>query len=222
MFEVLTKSPFFVGLASNELAELFQNISHSAKSYTKGQTIIQRDDEVKHLCIVIEGVVKAEMVDFSGKILKVEEIQAPQPLAHALLFSVNNRFPVDVVALVNCKILYIPKADTLRLLQNNTIILTNFLTAVSNRAHFLTSRLWLLSFKTIKEKVAHYLLSLSKCETRTTLILSKSHQELAELFGVTRPSLTRVFGEMQDEGIIFVNRREVTILNRNKMLEMIK
>ena len=222
MFEILTKSPFFVGLTSNELADIFQNIAHSAKSYTKGQTIIQRDDEVKHLCIVIEGAVKAEMVDFSGKILKVEEIQTPQPLAHALLFSNNNRFPVDVVALANCKILYIPKADTLRLLQNSTTILNNFLKAVSNRAHFLTNRLWLLSFKTIKEKVAHYLLSLSKNETRTTLILAKSHQELAELFGVTRPSLTRVFGEMQDEGIIFVNRREVTILNREKMLEMIK
>ena len=222
MYETLTKSPFFVGLTSNELADLFQNISHSVKSYTKGQTIIQRGEEVKHLCIVVEGAVKGEMVDFSGKILKVEEIQTPQPLAHAVLFSNSNKFPVDVVALVNCKMLYIPKANVLRLLQNNTTILNNFLAAVSNRAHFLTTRLWILSFKTIKEKVAHYLLSLSKNEIRTTLILSKSHQELAELFGVTRPSLTRVFGEMQDEGIIFVNRREVTIMDRNKMLEMIK
>lgn len=222
MYKVLEKSPFFMGLNSEELETIFKRISFSVKSFTKGQTIAQRDEEVKSLCILVEGTVKGEMVDFSGKILKVEEIQTPQPLAHAVIFSDANKFPVDVVALTYCKILFIPKADALRLLQSNVVILNNFLRAVSNRAHFLTTRLWLLSFKTIKEKVAHYLLTMGKSETRTTIILPKSHQELAEFFGVTRPSLARVFSEMQEEGIIYVNRREITILNRGLLLKMIK
>lgn len=222
MYEVLVKSPFFVGLKSEDLEAIFKQISFTVRSFNKGQTVAQRDEEVKFLCILVEGVVKGEMVDFSGKILKVEEIQAPQPLAHAVIFSDANKFPVDVVALTDCKILFIPKADVLRLLQSNVIILNNFLRGVSNRAHFLTTKLWLLSFKTIKEKVAHYLLTLGKSETRTTIILPKSHQELAEFFGVTRPSLARVFSEMQEEGIIYVNRREITILNRSQLLKLIK
>lgn len=222
MFKLLSISPFFRGISPEELEQIFSRISYSVKSFSKGQTIAQREDEIKNLCIVVEGVVKGEMVDFTGKILKVEEIQAPQPLAHAVMFSNANRFPVDVVALVDCKILFIPKSDVLRLLQSNVIILNNFLNAVSNRAHFLTNKLWFLSFKTIKEKVAHYLLSLAKSETRTTIILPKTHQELAEFFGVTRPSLARVFAEMEAEGIITVNRKEITIVNRNRLMEMIK
>lgn len=222
MFQILSNSPFFVGLNPQELEQIFNKISYSVKSFSKGQTIAQRDEEVKNLCIVVDGTVKGEMVDFTGKILKVEEISAPQPLAHAVMFSNMNRFPVDVVAITNCKILFIPRADVLNLMQSNEIILSNFLKAVSNRAHFLTTKLWFLSFKTIKEKVAHYLLTLAKSETKTTIILPKSHQEMAEFFGVTRPSLARVFAEMQDEGIISVNRREVVITNRNKLLEMIK
>jgi CRP-like cAMP-binding protein len=222
MFQILSNSPFFVGLNPQELEQIFNKISYSVKSFSKGQTIAQRDEEVKNLCIVVDGTVKGEMGDFTGKILKVEEISAPQPLAHAVMFSNMNRFPVDVVAITNCKILFIPRADVLNLMQSNEIILSNFLKAVSNRAHFLTTKLWFLSFKTIKEKVAHYLLTLAKSETKTTIILPKSHQEMAEFFGVTRPSLARVFAEMQDEGIISVNRREVVITNRNKLLEMIK
>ncbi|HRX69380.1 MAG TPA: Crp/Fnr family transcriptional regulator [Tenuifilaceae bacterium] len=222
MFQILSSSAFFVGLNPQELEQIFSKILYSVKSFSKGQTIAQRDEEVKNLCIVLEGTVKGEMVDFTGKILKVEEIPAPQPLAHAVMFSNMNRFPVDVVAITDCKILFIPRADVLRLMQSNETILSNFLNAVSNRAHFLTTKLWFLSFKTIKEKVAHYLLTLAKSETKTTIILPKSHQEMAEFFGVTRPSLARVFAEMQDEGIITVNRREVTIHNRNKLLEMIK
>jgi CRP-like cAMP-binding protein len=222
MFQILSHSPFFIGLQPSELEEVFKKISYSVKSFSKGQTIAQRDEEVRNLCIVVEGVVKGEMVDFSGKILKIEEIQAPQPLAHAVMFSNHNRFPVDVVALVDCKILFISKADVLRLMQNNEVILSNFLRAVSNRAHFLTNKLWFLSFRTIKEKVAHYLLSLARSETKTTIVLPKTHQELAEFFGVTRPSLARVFAEMQYEGIITVNRREVIIINRQKLMEMIR
>jgi CRP-like cAMP-binding protein len=221
MFEILSQSILFVGISSDELESVFSRISYSVKSYTKGQTIAQRGEEMKNLCIVVEGVVKGEMVDFTGKILKIEEIQASQPLAHAVMFGNINRFPVDVVALTDCKILFISRADVLRLMQSNEIFLTNFLKAVSNRAHFLTNKLWFLSFKTIKEKVAHYLLSIAKSETRTTIILPKSHQELAEFFGVTRPSLARVFAEMQDEGILIVNRREVIIVDRNKLVEMI-
>jgi len=222
MFQILSNSPFFIGLSAADLEVIFSKIAFSVKSFSKGQTIAQRDEEVKNMLIVVEGVVKGEMVDFSGKILKVEEIQAPQPLAHAVMFSKINKFPVDVVALTNCKILFIPRSDVLRLMQTNEVILKNFLSAVSNRAHFLTTKLWFLSFKTIKEKVAHYLLNLAKSETRTTIILPKSHQELAELFGVTRPSLARVLSEMEHEGIIIVNRREVEIVNKRKLLEMIK
>ena len=222
MYAIISNSPFFRGLNPQEVELLLGKVSHSIKSFSKGQTIAQREEEVKNLCIVVAGSVKGEMVDFSGKILKIEEMMAPQAIAHAFLFGEKNRYPVDVIAIEDCKILFIPKPEVIRLLQNSDIILRNYLNAISNRAQFLSNKLWFLSFKTIKEKVAHYLLNLSRSETKTTIILPKSHQELAEFFGVTRPSLARVFAEMQDEGIISVDRREITIMNKNKLLEMIR
>jgi CRP-like cAMP-binding protein len=222
MYPKLSMSPMFRGLNPDEIKGLIEGVGHSIKSFSKGQTIAQRDEEVKNLCVVVEGSVKGEMVDFSGKILKIEEMYAPMPIAHAFLFGERNRFPVDVVALEDCRILFIPKADFMRLMQQNATILNNYLNAISNRAQFLSNKLWFLSFKTIKEKIAHYLLNLSRSETRTTIILPKSHQELAEFFGVTRPSLARVFADMEAEGIITVNRREITIINKAKLMEMIK
>lgn len=222
MHKTIARSPIFKGLAEAEVTTLLSETPHSIRSHSKGQTIARRAEEVRNLCIVVEGSVKGEMVDFSGKILKIEEMHAPMPIAHAFLFGENNKYPVDVIALEDCKILYIPKTEFLGLMQKNSLVLTNYLNSISNRAQFLSHKLWFLSFKTIKEKLAHYLLNLSKSEVRTTLILPKSHQELAEFFGVTRPALARVLAEMQEEGIIHLNRREITILNRSKLLEMIR
>ncbi len=222
MYNIIANSPFFRGLTPQEVEAILGKISHSVKSFTKGQTIAQREEEVNNLCIVVAGSVKGEMVDFSGKILKIEEMYAPHPIAHAFLFGERNRYPVDVIALEDCKILFIPKPDVIRMLQHSDVILKNYLNAISNRAQFLSNKLWFLSFRTIKEKVAHYLLNLSRNDTGKNIVLPKSHQELAEFFGVTRPSLARVFAEMQDEGIITVDRREIAIINRNKLVEMIK
>jgi CRP-like cAMP-binding protein len=43
------------------------------------------------------------------------------------------------------------------------------------------------------------------------VIIDRTQQELAEYFGVTRPSLARAIGEMEHDGLIAVDRREVRL-----------
>ena len=62
----------------------------------------------------------------------------------------------------------------------------------------------------------HYILELASPDKKKVL-LEKSQQELAEYFGVTRPALAKVLYELADEGMISVNRREIIILDREKM-----
>jgi DNA-binding FadR family transcriptional regulator len=51
--------------------------------------------------------------------------------------------------------------------------------------------------------------------------LSQSQTELAEFFGVARPSLARALSEMEDEGILRVERRDITILNKEKLNKLL-
>ena len=222
MFEIISRSPFFRGLQPTELEEMFSKIVYSVKTFPKGQLIAQRDEEVKNLCVLVQGSVKGEMVDFTGKVVKIEEMHAPMPIAHAFIFGEKNRFPVDVVAIDEVKMLFIPKSEVIRLLQGSSVILGNYLNAISNRAQFLSSKLWFLSFRTIREKVAQYLLSLTQESKSDRVTISKSQGELAEFFGVTRPSLARVFSEMEQEGLIVVERKEITIKNRKGLVDMLK
>jgi len=222
MFEIIARSPFFRGIPPVELEGMFSKIAYSVKTFPKGQLIAQREDEVKNLCVLLHGSVKGEMVDFTGKVVKIEEMHAPMPIAHAFVFGEKNRFPVDVVALEEVKILFIPKVEVIRLLQGSSIILGNYLNAISNRAQFLSSKLWFLSFRTIREKVAQYLLSLTQESKSDKVTIVKSQGELAEFFGVTRPSLARVFSEMVQDGLILVERKEITIKNRKGLVDILK
>ena len=109
----------------------------------------------------------------------------------------------------------------LKLLQSNVRILNNFLNAISNRSQFLSNKIRLLSFSTIKSKFAQYILELAK-DDLYIVELKQTQQQLAELFGVTRPSFARIMGEMQSEGLIKIEKKQVIILNRNALIELIK
>lgn len=43
---------------------------------------------------------------------------------------------------------------------------------------------------------------------------------MAEFFGVTRPALARVIGELEKEGVIQAERKEITITDREKLIKL--
>ena len=131
----------FKGLTEVQINELLFSVDYKEKTYSKGDLIVQSDAEVRSLLIVVGGSVRGEMVDFSGKTIKIEDIESPRMLAPAFLFGKNNRFPVDIVANEECVILTISKDSFLKLLQENIQVLSNYLNSISNRAQFLSNKI---------------------------------------------------------------------------------
>jgi len=219
MYHTLANSPLFSGLSETRIQELFTKVVYQIHSYAKGDLIAIGGEECRVLQIVLKGSVKGEMIDYSGRVLKIEDIKAPRPLAIAFLFGENNRCPVTISANEYTELLVLSKTSVVSLMQSSEAFLTNFLNAVSNRAQFISSKLRFLSFKTIRGKLAHYLMELDRQQNGNgEIILSKTQEELADLFGVARPSLSRSLRELHHEGLISVMKRKVVIQDRQGML----
>jgi CRP-like cAMP-binding protein len=220
MYQILTKCPLFKGLNENDIEILLGRVQHFIKSYSIGEMIAQAEERCDYMICVLNGSVRGEMVDYSGKTIKIEDIHAPKVLAIAFLFGQNNKYPVNIIANESVKLMFIPRNEVVKLLQENQMVLQNFLNAVSSRTQFLSNKIRFLSFKTIKGKLAQYLLKLTN-DDRPVVELPISQTNLAEFFGVTRPSLARVFGDLEDEGIIKVKRRLITIHDRDRLKSLL-
>ena len=220
-YKLLTQCPIFRGITENEAELLFKKIHFQIKSYSKDEIVVVAGEPVLNLNIILSGSVRGEMIEYSGKTIKIEDVEAPKPLATAFLFGQENKFPVTVTANNDAKILTIPVSEFLKLLQMNTQILKNYLNSISSRAQFLSQKLQFLSFKTIRGKVAHFLLQQAGDKFHS-VELKNTQQQLADLFGVTRPSLARIFGEMQKEGLIRISNKTVTLLDKIALNELIK
>ena len=215
-YKLLITSPLFTGLSENELIVLLTHVHYQIKIFNKNEIVALAGEQALNLFIVLSGSVKGEMIDYSGKIIKIEDVEAPRPLAAAFLFGTNNKFPVTVTANDDVRMLIIPVKGFLSLMQKNSTILKNYLDNITSRSQFLSEKIKFLSFKTIKGKLAYYFMQLSS-QNLHSIQLKATQQQLADLFGVTRPSLARVLGEMQQKKLILVERKTVTILNREKL-----
>ncbi len=217
----ISRCPVFQGIPENEIQSLLQRIHFQFKNFSKDEVLVVAGDPVVNLYIIISGSVKGEMIDYSGKTVKIEDIEAPKPLASAFLFGKENKYPVTVTANNTVEILSIPVSEFLKLLQYSPQILKNYLNSISTRTQFLSNKLNFLSFKTIKEKMAHLLLQKAGDKFHS-VEFKETQQQLADLFAVTRPALARVLSEMQKEGIIRIERKTITLLDRKKLNELLQ
>ncbi len=217
--------PLWEGFSENELSGFISETKYTIIKYSKGEIIVTQGEICKHLYILAKGSVRTEMFTEDGGALTISNISAPHPLASAFLFADNNRFPVDVVASEECAIMKIHKDEVLRMFGLYPKFMSSFISFNSNITQFLSSKLQLLTIKTIKGKIAWYLLEQTKklkAEKGMIKIIPDMNQtELAGYFGVARPSLARTLAEMESEGLISVSRRDIKIFNISALKELI-
>ncbi len=206
----------FKNFTEKDFEDFNKNIKIIKRKFNKNKTVIFRGESYDSLFILKKGYIKGEMINENGKNIIIEDLKAPNILAPAFVFGINNFFPVNMIAYEEIEIMEITKPELLKLFKLNEKFLLNYLNLISNKAFFLTQRIWFnFSNETIKAKLANYLLERAD---GNKIVLKNSIKNIATFFGVERPSLSRVLKEFIDKGVIKkVSKNEIKILNLEEL-----
>ena len=222
MIPALVNNPLFRGITPERLSADLEEISFHTRSYKKGEILAQQGAVCNRLVILTKGSVRGEMIDYSGRLIKVEDIAAPRAIAPLFLFGEENRYPVEVTANEPTEVIELPKSSVLSLFRKNEQFLENYMNLSANYARTLSDKLFFMSFKTIRQKLASYLLRLYKQQQQAHITLDRSQQELSDYFGVSRPSLARELAHMQEDGLLIADRKHITILQKEELVRLIQ
>ena len=212
-------NPLFKGLSASDVEALLGSIHSFSRKYKEGNLIVFRDEVCENLMILYQGTAVAEMINNMGKHIIIEKMAPPKLLAPAFLYASQNRYPVDVVAQEDCQTLVIPRDELTRIMQKNEKLLFNFLEIISAQTVFLSNRVKLYGLNSLKGKIAHFILSQSTASQKT-FKMPFTQQELADIFGVARPSLSRVLSEMVQEELICMDNKTIQILNYSALAKL--
>ena len=216
--------PLFKGLSPVEIDDLLSD-RFDVKTYRPGELVALQGSLSDQLLIVAEGLVRGEMTDALGRSTLIEEISAPRAVAPAFLYATENRLPVAVVAAVSTEIVCIRRSHFTAMMQQDARLLTNYLQSMADRSRFLSEKLRMQRFGTIKSKLARYLLELSQRlangqQPLTAFELPHTQQQLADMFGVTRPALARALKQLETAGLIQSKGKHVSQLDRKGLMKL--
>ena len=212
----IERCPLFKGIDKVDIVTLIERTDYDVKILEKGELAARQNEQIRFLNIIIDGLVRTQMITKEGNLLEIEFLEAFHPLAPAFIFAERNYFPVDVIALERCVLISIPKSDWMVQMMANEKLFDNFMKMNSNMMVFLSSKIQLLSIKSLRAKLSLYILENTTPE-QNSFYLKRTQTQLAEFFGVQRPSLARTLGEMLDEGVITLCQRKLTVVNRAKL-----
>lgn len=212
MIAILLESVLFRNISDKEVSNLLETAAYRVAAYQAKDVVALQGAPCNHLMIVLSGLLQGQMVNDAGKLVVM--------LAPAFLYAPKNNLPVNIIAMEPSEILFIHRDDFTHWMQLNKQLLQNFLMLISGRSHFLSDKIMFLSLKNIKNKIADYLLRKLSDTSPDVIHLTETQQEIADSFGVTRPSLARALAEMEQEGIIAIDRKVIKVCNMQLLRQM--
>lgn len=210
---ILEHTELFKGISYKSIENLLTKNSYCIKEYKKNSVIYFQNEKCNTYDIIIKGVVSIQGIDESGNYVSISDFSDGDELGGNLLFSRNNSYPMTVTSKTDVTVIHLKKELVLNMCQENTEFLTNFLQSLADKTLILTDKIKTLSFKSIRQNIVDYLVYESMVQDSNTVKLHLSKKELAEKFGVQRPSLSRELNKMRKEGMIIYDAHSITIIN---------
>ena len=210
--EIIESTNLFKGLPQEQIDIILDMTIE--KQFVRGETIFFEGDEAKGFYIVTGGQVKVFKMNPLGKEHILHIFGAGEPIGEVPVFH-NQPFPASAEALVKSRLIYFPRKDFVNLIEKHPSVSLNMLALLSMRLRQFASQIENLSLKEVPARLANYLIYVSEEQDNTdTIQLSVSKGQLASLLGTIPETLSRIFAKMSDEGLIRVEGRTITILNR--------
>lgn len=185
--------PLFRGGDRNLLEAVLEKSPGRYASYHKGDFIAMQNSVCRSLLLLCEGSVYAQMTSPEGRELTLDTLSAPDTLASAFVFGTENRYPVSIIAQADCRLWVLSRESLREILEQDRTVLRNFLTIISDHSLFLSRRINEFALQSLASRVVSYLKDNHSI---------RNLQEVAFILGVARPSLSRMIGQMVEQGTV--------------------
>jgi CRP/FNR family transcriptional regulator len=185
----------------------------------RGQVIYVPGETGEVLYLLKRGSVQLYFLSADGRKLIIHTI-GPMTFFGEMEMVGQQMRDMFAEAAEGCLICVMKRVEVERLILETPQVLLRMLKEMGRCMYFTQQRLSDCVFKTIRARIAKLLLNLSSNGARA--IRGPRHQDLAELLGIHRETVSTTLGQLRDSGVIELRRKEISILNRQKLLALAK
>ncbi|MGC8970750.1 MAG: Crp/Fnr family transcriptional regulator [bacterium] len=192
------------------------------KYYKKGDIIILQDSTVEGLYIIREGRVKISRISEDGKI-KVLAILSSGDIMGEMSILDEESASATAEAIENSILIFINREGFRSILVRYPIITLSIAQILAKRLRLADREIEELAFYSVKSRVIKMLIELAskygeKTDFGIKISLKLTHQELADMLGTSRETVSRIMSALEKRQLI-VNEKGYIIIKDIDTLE---
>ena len=208
-----TESLLFSGITEEEANKMLTCSRAVEKSVDAGELIFGQDDKPVYIYLLLEGQVIITKYLPSGRRDILLTVQPGDVFGEVFFFSKEEYYWYDAVAVKKSRVLMLPYTFIYGFCSNacehHKQLIHNLLDIQSKCNLQMMKKLHIVTGTTLKQKLGLWILD--QINDKNEVHLDMTREELADYLGAARPSLSRTLTQMQDEGIITIDKKKIRI-----------
>jgi CRP-like cAMP-binding protein len=204
-FASISKTKLFQGCPVEDIKFLSEHLHFREVQYQKRDTIFSVGDTVNDIGLVLSGTVKIEHSDYFGNNSILAFINARDVFAEAYACIPNEPLMIDVVAQVDCEILFInvPRLfEPCNLCNSRNRLIRNLVLISAQKNLQLSKRSIHTTPKTIRERLMSYFSEQIASQGSNHITIPFNRQQLADYLNLDRSALSKELQKMKRDGLI--------------------
>lgn len=221
-YEWVAHNKLFAAMSSDHIEKIFKCAAPQVVAYQSKEIIINQGEPMDQILVILQGELGLFKEDYDGNRSLVGTLGPDNVYGQTAIFGDFNVNMLTVEAEQDSEVLFLNKSLFYRTCSNacptHQIMIKNMLSLLANQANVLDRKINYLTAKTLRSKVARFLLEeRQQSGGSLTIVLKLNREELAEYFDVQRPSLSRELIKLKEENVIDYHKHTFQILDLEKL-----
>jgi len=203
----------FRDLSPSELMKMDRQLTMS--SCESGKIFYMPEDSGEILFLLKKGQVQIYRLAPNGKKLVVATL-GPGAIFGEMSIVGQGMHNTFAEAVDDCLLCVMSRADVERLIREKPDVAFRFLETMSHRVSTLETHLEDIAFKSIPARLAGLLLRLAE-EQGNDDLRGYTHQDLSEMLGTYRETITQTLNEFKAQGLIAIGRKRIALIDKRRL-----
>jgi len=188
----------------------FVGESMMIRSFAAGETVCEADDMARSLFLVASGRVQLFRTTRDGRRFVVATLGQGSMFGEDSLLGGQGP-DTSAVALERCTVWIMPSKQALEISSTDAMFGFGLMQAMGQRVLEAENRLEQMAYSTIASRLAALLLELSDDSPQP--MVHATHQELADMLGTWRETISKTLQDFRRRGLVASGRRLLTLLD---------
>ena len=202
----LSAMGIFRDLSAEEFGMI--DVSTSVMTVSRGKIIYSAGDCTETLFMLKRGSVHLYCLSTEGRKLIIETV-APMMFFGEMTILGQPIQGLFAEAAEECRVCVMKRADVEQLILSNPKVALRMLEEIGGRVHNAHEYMGCSAFKGIPARLATLLVRLSNNGKHS--VKGITQQDLADMLGIFRETISDSLGELREQGIIDIHRKEITV-----------